>query len=248
MPRGHKISSIGGAVLAVCFFLPWAAVSCGGSQIAHVSGLDLAVGQVTVNTGYGSMKDRGAGGSNPELFLLPLAGLGAIALALRAMGQPRLTLLDRLGPIILGGLSLLLLLLQLGQSRSGAAGMGFEIGYRAGLWGVVLGSLAMIGGGLLNTPAPLASEPARPFRPATGPPRPVREPGPPAPNPGPPPPIPKGSSLPSAPSGSSTPAVDEPWEREAGELQPAAGFESCPACQRQVKAGSRFCMHCGQRM
>lgn len=232
MPTGHRFSSIGGALLAICFFLPWVAVSCGGSQIGHVSGLDLAVGQVTVDAGFGGIKQELDGGGDPVLFLVPLAGVGAIALAIRAMGRTGMDLLDRLGPIALGALSLLILILKLVNSSSGTDDLGFTISYRAGLWGVVLGSLALIVGGLVNSQAPVTG--------AAG--LPPRLPGPPPgeTKPGPPKPRPVRSSPPATPSRSVPQARQEPQPR-----QPAGELQTCPGCHRQVKAGSRFCMHCG---
>lgn len=145
LSKGYKVSSSGAGVAVLCFFLPWIRVSCGGQSVATLSGWELAAG-TTVGAGFSAQQVPG----EPILFLVLLAGLGVLALAYFSLQRGYLTKLDGLGPIGLGVLALLVLFIQFSGARERAAQQGFVVEYQYGFWGVVLGYIATIVGGVMN--------------------------------------------------------------------------------------------------
>lgn len=141
--KGHKVGSAGAALAIVCFFLPWMLASCGG-QTASFNGWQLAAG--TTMGGYYAQQVPG----KAVLFLVLLAALAVIALAYLAWRRGHLTQIDGYGPIGLGGLALLILLITFSGAKGQAAQQGVDIEYQYGLWGVVIGYIGTIIGGVLN--------------------------------------------------------------------------------------------------
>lgn len=145
LPKGHKVASPAATIAILCFFLPWILVSCSGQPIKSFSGWELAAG-TSMAIGFGQAQEIPG---NPILFLVLLAGLGVLALAYFALQRGAATKLDGWGLIGLGALPLLVLLPQLGGQNE-AAQQGIQIDYQYGLWGVILGYIAVIVGGVLN--------------------------------------------------------------------------------------------------
>ncbi len=254
MSTGHRLSSIGGAAVAICFFLPWAVISCGSQPVASVSGLDLAAGQMTLFPEHGGGMQDLEGGGDPRLYLVPIAGLGAIALAVGALRRGGLTAVDRFGPVLCGALPLVLLVLKFVNAQSEAADAGFTISYQFGVWGVVLGSLAMIVGGVLNAQTRPASSQERLPAGSTGSPG-SRSTGPLEPSWGLPPlgeepgPVAGAGSAETQPDGQAD-LTGPPWGLSPfkTEPEPASGSAmdpTCPACGQVIRNEDRFCYRCG---
>ena len=142
--KGYKIGSSGAALAILCFFLPWVLVSCGGQQV-KMSGWQLAAG-TTIGEGYFAQRIPG----KPVLFLVLLAGFGVFALAYLTYKRGTLTPMDGYGPIGLGVLPLVILLAEFSGSKGQAAQQGVYFEYQFGLWGVVVGYIAVIVGGIFN--------------------------------------------------------------------------------------------------
>lgn len=142
--KGYKIGSSGAALAILCFFLPWVLVSCGPLEV-KMSGWQLAVG---TTIGESDFAQRIPG--KPVLFLVLLAGFGVLALAYLAYKRGTLTLIDGYGPIGLGVLPLVILLVQFSGSKEQAAQQGLYFEYQFGFWGVVVGYIAVIVGGIFN--------------------------------------------------------------------------------------------------
>ncbi|MBV6396883.1 MAG: hypothetical protein HFACDABA_02485 [Anaerolineales bacterium] len=143
--KGHKVGSSGAALAILCFFLPWIMVSCGG-QTTKVSGWELAAGK-TIGQGFYAQQMEG----KPILFLALLAAFGVLYLAYAAFKRGSLVpTMDGYGLIALGGLPLLILLIQFSGAKDQAAQQGIYLEYQVGLWGVVIGYIAAIAGGVLN--------------------------------------------------------------------------------------------------
>jgi len=135
--KGHKVGSSGAALAILCFFLPWILFSCGG-QTVKMSGMELASGNQQVE-------------GKPILFLVLLAGFGVLYLAYTAYKRGSLAPTpDGYGLIALGALPLLILFIQFSGASDQAAQQGVYVEYQVGLWGVVIGYLAVIFGGYLN--------------------------------------------------------------------------------------------------
>ena len=144
--RGHKFS-IGGAALAVlCFFLPWVLASCEGEQ-ANISGWQFTFGK-DLGSGYYTQHIAG----KPVLILILLAALAVFVLVYLAWKRGSLTTLDAYGPIGLSALALIILLVQFSGFKDQAAQQSVTIEYQFGLYGVVIGYLIVIVGGVLNLP------------------------------------------------------------------------------------------------
>lgn len=146
LSNGGKAIGGGGAVGALCFFLPWVLVSCGGQPVATLSGWQLAAGG-TIKTAYGSSPIPG---SAPELFLVLLAALGCIGLvALVATGQlPR-----RTGAYIAIGLaavSVLIMFVKLQGAQSGQSQALASAQLQYGFWGSLLAYVAVIVGAVID--------------------------------------------------------------------------------------------------
>ena len=138
--KGHKVGSSGAALAILCFFMPWILVSCGG-QTTKVNGWDLASGTV-IGSGFSAQQIEG----KPILFLVLLA-----ALAYFAFKRGSLTpVMDGYGLIALGAVPLLILFISFSGAKDQAAQQGVYLEYQIGLWGVVIGYIAAIAGGVLN--------------------------------------------------------------------------------------------------
>ncbi len=139
--NGHKISSIGSALAFICFFLPWILVSCGGESI-RLSGWQLAAG-----TKIYEQPTEG----RPLIFLVLLVSILVLVIVFLAYKRGSLNLLfDGIGPIVLGSLALVVLIIEYANSSADLSSAGIDLSYQIGLWGVVLGNLAVLGGGVLN--------------------------------------------------------------------------------------------------
>ena len=149
LSNGHKVSSLGAGVAVLCFFLPWVMVSCGNQPIASFSGWQLAAG-TSVGSGFGASQLPGT----PILFLALLAGAVVLALAYLALRRGRLTRLDGFGPIGLGSLTLLVLFAQFNTMQGEMGQQGVTATTQYGLWGTVLGYLAVVAGGIMNVRQP----------------------------------------------------------------------------------------------
>ena len=83
----RKLASIGGALVLICFFLPWVMASCSSGGIfgrdveIKASGMELATGRIhdldTLNNFGSSSGYDTEEMSSPVLLLVPLMGLGA---------------------------------------------------------------------------------------------------------------------------------------------------------------------------
>jgi len=142
--NGHKISSAGAALAILCFFLPWILASCGG-QTTSLNGWQLSAGSTT-GSGYFAQQVPG----KAILFLVLLIAFAVIAIAYLAWRRGHLTQTDGFGPIGLGGLALLILLITFSGAKAQAAQQGIYFEYQYGLWGVVIGYIGTIIGGVLN--------------------------------------------------------------------------------------------------
>ncbi len=139
--RGYRIAAPGAILALICFFLPWVLVSCGNQPPQSFTGWQLMT-RTTVDSTTGAEKFAG----NLFVGLLFLAALAVLALAFLAWRRGHLNRLDSYGVLGLSALSLLYLFLQFGGKP--AEGSTKEILY--GLWGVVLGYIAILAGGIMN--------------------------------------------------------------------------------------------------
>jgi len=144
LSRGYKVGSGGAAVAILSFFLPWVLVSCSGQQV-RMSGWQLAAG-ATAGEGYGAQQTSG----DPLLFLVLFAGIGVLALAYRAYERGKVTQADGYGLIGLGALPLAILLYRFSGLQDQAALYGFVVRYQLGFWGVVVGYIAVVIGGIMD--------------------------------------------------------------------------------------------------
>ena len=143
--KGYKVGTPGAALALLCFFLPWILVSC-GSQTTRISGWGLAAG-TSIRIGYTAQPIDGS----PILFLVLFAAIGAVALAYFAYKRGRLNkIVDGFGLIAIGVAPLLILLLQFEGYDDSTSQMGIIIELQFGLWGTIIGYLAVIVGGVLN--------------------------------------------------------------------------------------------------
>ena len=78
LARGAK------GVALLLFLIPWVTVSCGGQELASMSGLDLATGSVSVANPMGGPAPvpTGSGGRGADLWVIAAAALIAGGLAL----------------------------------------------------------------------------------------------------------------------------------------------------------------------
>lgn len=143
--KGHKVGSSGATLAILCFFMPWILASCGG-QTVQVNGWELAAG-TTIGQGFYAQQMEG----RPILFLVLLAAFGVFYLAYSAYKRGTLTPnMDGYGLIGLGALPLLILLISFSGVKDQAAQQGIYVEFQFGVWGVVLGYIAAIAGGVLN--------------------------------------------------------------------------------------------------
>lgn len=143
--KGHKVGSSGATLAILCFFMPWILASCGGETV-QLNGWQLAAG-TTIGQGFYAQPMEG----RPILFLVLLAAFGIIYLAYAAYKRGSLTPnMDGYGVIGLGVLPLLILLISFSGLEDQAARQGIYVEFQFGVWGVVLGYIAAITGGVLN--------------------------------------------------------------------------------------------------
>jgi hypothetical protein len=147
--KGYKIASPGAIVVLVCFFLPWVFVSCYGQPIAQFSGYELASGPM-IQGPFG-----GAERADPTLSLFGVPIVGAIVLTLAYMATKRqhMQLLDKLGVVALGLLTLVAVVfsfLSNAEEVQQLANEGILIDFRIGFWGTLLGLVAVTVGGAFN--------------------------------------------------------------------------------------------------
>jgi hypothetical protein len=131
----RKWSSIGAAIVVICFFLPWVSVSCAGRQVVSLTGGEIATGSYSEVQAY------------PAVFLLPLIGaIGFIAIN----GKRESSIIS----IIVGGLGcvgLLILMSSIGSMKNQTSSGGvLEINYEIGIWGQWVGNIIQIGLGYLS--------------------------------------------------------------------------------------------------
>ena len=130
------------------FSLPWASVSCSGTEFMQVSGTDLVFGfeeppEVSEATGPGD--DRVTG----EIWaiLAALFAIAGIVLALLPLGVRSRYFVS--GAAILGVLSLIILKFKLESDLRGEAGPEFagmlQLNWEIGYWIALLGFVAAIG-------------------------------------------------------------------------------------------------------
>lgn len=154
MKSSQKISLPAALLILFCFFLPWISVSCGGQEIATISGMDLAAGKV-VNPGLGVQPQRIGG--DAVLFLVPVAAiLGAI---FTLAGTSSTTKQPAAGQLVAAGAGLGIMLLKwlsmndemtamAGNAGQSMTGM-FDVSLRFGVWGTLLGLAGLLIGGFI---------------------------------------------------------------------------------------------------
>ncbi|MCW5873716.1 MAG: zinc-ribbon domain-containing protein [Anaerolineales bacterium] len=142
LTRGFKASTSGALGVLICFFLPWVTVACGQSSLS-LNGADLA-------SGFSFMGQPVEGG--PALWLVLLAALGAIYLAYRFFSGDNSEQVKVLGPVGLGLVGLLAMYSRYDffQELVGSRDAGFTVNFELGLWGTLLGLIAIVAGGALN--------------------------------------------------------------------------------------------------
>ena len=126
---GSNFIRICALIVMVCFFFPFYVVSCGGSPIIEVSGLDLAVG---------IDRDYDYDGA-PHLFLILIFAAVIIAATFVSAMKPRQNIIAMIGAIV--GL-LILILLQISTGDVKKEGLGVEVRY--GFIGCFLGYFAIL--------------------------------------------------------------------------------------------------------
>lgn len=143
LSKGHKVGGSGAALAILCFFLPWILVSCGGEPVAKLSGWQLAAGTRIMNE-----RIPGEG----ILFLILLSAILVLGVVFMAKQRGQLTKLDGFGLIGLGALPLLIILIKFSDMGGGLSGggVGLDISLRLGFWGVIIGFIAVIIGGVIN--------------------------------------------------------------------------------------------------
>ena len=142
---GYKVASPAAAVAILFFFMPWVFASCNGVGVGAFNGWQLATGP-SIQTAFGVEKLPGT----PALFLILLAGFGVLALAYRSWRHGKIENLDSIGVIGLGILPLALLLFLSSTRGEEAARKGITIEYMYGLWGIILGYIGVVAGGIIN--------------------------------------------------------------------------------------------------
>jgi hypothetical protein len=165
-PYGLLVSALGAIVLAVSVFLPWYGVGLTASGVAYVQQVDTQVasrfGNASLQGELGGLHARLSALAGRELgtvsahqvfskisvLLLIAAGLGIlIALVPLARSQP--PDFDGAGPwLAVFGLIAAICVLYRMVARPVGEGELFALSLREGAWLALLGSLAMIAGGL----------------------------------------------------------------------------------------------------
>jgi hypothetical protein len=165
---GALISALGAIVLAVSVFLPWYGVGLSGRGVEYLGrlGTQLAerFGNASLQAKVADARPRLSALAGRELgsvsadqvfshigpILLVLAGIG-ILVALVPLAFSDGPEFDSTGPwlALLGALAVCLVLYRMAVRPSGAGGIQYlELTLREGAWGALLGSVAMIFGGL----------------------------------------------------------------------------------------------------
>lgn len=145
--KGYRVATPSAALIILCFFLPWALISCEGQPMAELSGWELAAG-TTVDMGLGAQRVEG----RPLFFVIPAAAGVVIALAYLAQQRKKLTGADMVGVVAAGIIPIVILLIEFSRMKEETAGEGMTVDFLVGLWGVGIGLVGLIIGGLLNTP------------------------------------------------------------------------------------------------
>jgi len=167
LSRGSWFTGPGAALVVVCFFLPWIAVSCEGQPMITLSGLDMA-------------RAGAVGAGRSELYLV--VGAGLISLLVLAYVYQRgyvdtTSAVVQLGLAVIGFVPIGLVYLDLRPEAQDAT-VAVTANTQLGLWATLLGLLLIAVGGVLDLmerrrePAPWPPEPLRPTEPATPPPPP----------------------------------------------------------------------------
>lgn len=159
MEHLSKINLSLGALVLICFFLPWFSVDCGNITVLKVSGYDLTTGKIAVDddmlrqatSQYGqSDQDFSAlgneRGARPQFYLLMVAmcALGIIGYSAKMMNE-----FNKVGTIAVIAFSVFGLLLVIftvtrdfGMEIPSDAAMFVQISNQFGFYGTVLGFLA----------------------------------------------------------------------------------------------------------
>jgi uncharacterized membrane protein len=125
--------------------MPWVLASCGSQQVGSFSGWDLAAG-TKIETFLGSYE---ALPGEPILFFIPFVALVVLSLAYRYWKKKQLAKIDGIGVILLGLLPLGLLLF-FSDAKAEVAREGITLKYLIGVWGTIIGYIAVTIGGFLN--------------------------------------------------------------------------------------------------
>lgn len=143
---GKGITTFGGLLAFIMFFMPWALVSCGGTEVGTITGWQLA-------TGSGPLENSGA--KAPVLFVTWFLILLAIVVA---FAVPKKTIAGAVN-IILPFIMFLIVMLVYAKLRSDVqqeTGSVIQIHQRAGLVGTFIGYFLIFLGGLVELGAGLA--------------------------------------------------------------------------------------------
>lgn len=118
---------------ALCFLLPFITVSCSGTKLITVTGLDLVTGSRQINTGSGfNMEVKGGNNKiDRELFaiLAFLLALGGLVLALLRKVPAKI-----LGLISAAGTVCMLLLYRSLNHQATVQGEGVKVEFEPGFW------------------------------------------------------------------------------------------------------------------
>lgn len=134
---GRIVSGSAAAIVLLCFFLPWATVSCSGQELMTVSGLDMASG-VEVS---GQQVE-----GETILYAIPLAVLVILGLLVVAANN---AIGAGIGQITASIVGLLILFLKWSSLTSNAQQQGMEVSAEIGFFGTVVGFIVVIIGALL---------------------------------------------------------------------------------------------------
>ena len=146
MSKGKILSTSAAFIVLICFFLPWITVSCSEQEIATMSGLDLAVG-TDIDLGVGKEEVE------PDLiiFIVPLAALVVMGLVLLSAVDLFPGSLTAAGQVAAASIGLLVLAYKWLDSRGGTPESDLvSFSPEIGLWGVVVGLIAIIVGATIS--------------------------------------------------------------------------------------------------
>ena len=143
---GKFISATAALVVLLFFFLPWVTVSCSGEEITDLSGYELAAG-TEVDLGVGTEEVD----PDPLVFAVPGAAVVVIALVLVSVFDLVPSNLAAAGQVAAASIGLLTMAYKWLDARNDTAGLDFvSYSIEIGVWGVVIGFLAIIIGGTLD--------------------------------------------------------------------------------------------------